>query len=329
MKKFSLFLLVLMIMSSFVVSIEAAEFQPMTYNIPKTATPPTIDGVMNADEWKGALCYSMSSETVDFDYSTPTPGTFTEAAFYFMWDDNNFYWAAVVDDPTVATSIPSFGALRDYYKTDGVHIQLYATDNEKTSSSYNLPDSIWIGAVPQTKSNKPSMYVEWGLGEDTEIANKMYGGAVGATMTSDSAYVIEIQVPWKIFKRCEDNGWSSDISGIAGQSMKIEPIIWEVEGSGTAKRFVAGKFRIPAITDIFVLSEDSVGGVVTEPVADETTATATDTLGDETTAPDAETTDAPVSSNDKDNTGTIVIIISVAVIVIAIAAAAVILKKKK
>jgi len=71
---------------------------PQEYPVLKAATPPTIDGVVNADEWQGAkVGYIDNTANLQWgDSENPI-----KADFYLMWDDAGLYFAAVArDDPS-------------------------------------------------------------------------------------------------------------------------------------------------------------------------------------------------------------------------------------
>jgi len=291
MKKISLILVIMVVLSSFVFSVNASDDN--VYDIPKAVKAPTIDGVMGENEWKNALRYSMSPDerlyrTGPFTH-IPESGTFTEAAFYYMWDEKCFYYIAVIDDPTSTDVVPEYGDFQSYYTTDGVHFQFYAADNDTAGNAFKLPHSVWVGAVPRTSENKASTYFEWGISaEATDITDAQWGATVAAKMTGDSAYVIEGAIPWKIFEKSTENGWTGDINGKAGQSMKMETMIWEVDGSSAEKRYTSTLWRAPSQCDIFVLSGDKKAGGSDAPAdttaAVTTAATPTDTTAAVTTA---------------------------------------------
>lgn len=61
--------------------------------VPKTATAPTLDGVVNlGTEWAGA-------QPVEMTFSGRFPSPTVKNMLYSKWDDNNMYFAFVADEP--------------------------------------------------------------------------------------------------------------------------------------------------------------------------------------------------------------------------------------
>jgi len=330
MKKLSIFLAVMFLLSSFALTVSAAE----SFDIPKAAAAPTIDGVMNADEWKGALKYTMSSKEREFNYNQPEEGTFTESAIYWMWDDKNLYFFATIDDPTASGSVASDAS--SAYSVDGLHFQMYG--GESGNNQYKLPYSTWLIFVPRTNADRAGAYVENGFGypENVDLTDDQYGCKVAGKMTSDSAYVIEAAIPWGIFEGIIGNGWEANFTGKAGQNVRIESIIWEVEGTARAKRFVAGVFRNGSEADVFTLSDKTAGGAATptETTAAATTTAATPTettAANVTTVVDA-TTPAPDTNPPTDDPAATTVdafIVTSAVLALAACGGIAVSKKRK
>jgi len=93
---FSVVILAALIFSTLAIPVNAAP--PKQYPILRAATPPVIDGAVNADEWAGAKVSSVDN-TVDLQWGDPD--NTIKADFYVMWDDAGIYFAATAkDDPS-------------------------------------------------------------------------------------------------------------------------------------------------------------------------------------------------------------------------------------
>ena len=96
MKKILSVLLAAIMIPALALSASAAP--PKQYPILRAATPPTIDGVVNADEWQGAKVSYVDSS---FDLQWGDSENPIKTDFYMMWDDAGIYFAAAAkDDPS-------------------------------------------------------------------------------------------------------------------------------------------------------------------------------------------------------------------------------------
>ena len=102
MKKFlsalSAFLMVALLFSIFA-AMPVSAAPPKEYPILRAATPPTIDGKVEADEWQGAKITTIDTNSSDLkwgDLDNPI-----KADIYIMWDDAGIYFAGFAwDDPS-------------------------------------------------------------------------------------------------------------------------------------------------------------------------------------------------------------------------------------
>ena len=69
-----------------------------TINVPKAQTSPTLDGVIDADEWAGAYMHDLrpGSGIEMFDAYNSGLETYQGSVFYYMWNEDGLYAAADV-----------------------------------------------------------------------------------------------------------------------------------------------------------------------------------------------------------------------------------------
>lgn len=74
---------------------------------PKVTTPPTLDGVIGADEWNANAAFELSGwnmkSVASFGFIEVSPGW--NALIHFAWDNDYFYIAAEITDPTLTARI--------------------------------------------------------------------------------------------------------------------------------------------------------------------------------------------------------------------------------
>jgi len=99
MKKLLAIFLAAIFLNSILATIPASAAPPKQYPILRAATPPTLDGKVEADEWQGAKVGFIDNTVSDLKWGDSDNPIKTD--FYLMWDDSGVYFAAVAkDDPS-------------------------------------------------------------------------------------------------------------------------------------------------------------------------------------------------------------------------------------
>ena len=104
----------------------AVSAEPKSLNIPKAATVPTLDGVINADEWKGSLAVEMKAGDDSISVPAGDADGFKGASFQFMWADEGIYFSAVSNGNNDPFGVPE--ADNGSYNTgNGVQFNMFPT----------------------------------------------------------------------------------------------------------------------------------------------------------------------------------------------------------
>jgi hypothetical protein len=158
---------------------------PIT-TVPEAATAPTIDGVIDADEYAGdALDLSRLWEGTPVD--SPADGS---GSAYLTWAEDGIYVAVEVSDDTLGTVLPEADAKR-HWRTDSVEI---AIDPLGTAS--NTSTTFKVGAFPTTEEGAPAAYRDADANQGP-VAQTAPGFEVASTVDEPyDGYVMETFIPF-------------------------------------------------------------------------------------------------------------------------------------
>ena len=195
--------LLLMLCVSFTVSAE-----PKTFNIPKAAAAPTLDGVINGDEWANALTVEMPKGD-DLFVPLGDKDAFGSAIFNFMWADEGIYFAVISTGNNEPGAAPESGS-GSYNSGNGIQFNIYpnrdisgGTAEEMFFFSYHPKTSDGIAEV-----GEHFIYGDGGSGAnvpEAKIAVVMNGndyameGLIPASSLLKSAVPIKVVSGEKIF----------------------------------------------------------------------------------------------------------------------------------
>ncbi len=162
--------------------------------IPQAITPPTIDG--NLSEWSGALPGPFDAPYVTYQKGrTWTGPDDISAQFYFAWDSENFYVAAVVTDNIHIQTTKTRGY--DLYYGDDIEIWFDTDLPGDFASREGNADDFQLGLSPGDFAGLSPEAVFW-KPDRSDSRNKMV--KVGALpRVGASGYNIEAAMPWAAF----------------------------------------------------------------------------------------------------------------------------------
>lgn len=297
MKKFlALATTAVLFLSLFTFNVSAADL-----SIPKALTAPTIDGKINADEWKDALSVDMNQTLLNWVASVnPSTGA---SKFYFMWDANNLYYAADVKDTTVSSLVPAFGAALNV--GDGTQLSIYGKDATTSPAPMDGSELLFFSVHPKTDSGAPDVY------EHFNTINQIPEAKI-ASVFSGAAYTLECAIPFSTLAKVYGNGFINEIKGIVGQQWKMDLIIMDADDAGGQSLGTNASWFDPTTSNTYTLADTGAG---INPAPAETAAPA----GTDTTAP--ATTPAAQTSD--------FALISTTAVMLLCTAAVVLLRKKK
>ena len=169
----------------------------LNYNVPYTDTAPTLDGVLSAGEWDGAMQILMSYPDI---VTSPKEGAINSATvvpdsdadlsarWYFMWDEDALYIAVRVWDDELYWLIER-GA--GNYSQDGA--QLLFNFKNNSAATYQDAAAI-IDFAPRTATDaQPDIYERFGSYYGLDNA------AIASSIYNNEGYFMEVSLPWMDF----------------------------------------------------------------------------------------------------------------------------------
>lgn len=129
----------------------AVSADPQSFNIPKAASAPTFDGVINADEWEGCLVIEMKKGGANLTCPVGEAADFNGAVFQFMWADEGIYFSCVSTGNNDPFSVPAAEA-GSYNAGNGVQFNIYPT---RESGGGVAGENFFFSYHPSTDDGKP------------------------------------------------------------------------------------------------------------------------------------------------------------------------------
>jgi len=251
-----------------------------TYDILRAATPPTIDGVVNADEWQGALVGHVDNTDPNYWGDATDP---VQADYYLMWDDSGLYFAAVAaNDPDGFTAVP---AGQEYTKM-GDGVQLVVDPSDRSADNLTSSNTAYIFDVyPQ--SNWYEHWIYPAADGDDVLAGRSDIVTKGWVGSDGKSWSVEAFFPWTELQK--GGAFPVDQFTVApGMKMVVGYLLMEVNNGNQSGWSSADTWNTDDF-DTGVLSA-TTGGI--QPVAATTTVQA-DTGA--AAAPAADTAQTPPS----------------------------------
>jgi Carbohydrate family 9 binding domain-like len=171
-----------------------------SYTAPKTPAPPTIDGVINPDEYPGAEEIRINGFTGNYELDGLADGFPPEDLNYRAWvihDAEAVYVAVDVVDDQVATDSAAAGT-EDGNTWEDDSVEIFFDPN----NSKNLGRSTAVGAGQY-------VYTAAGAWRDNEANNPAFGPAAdwfAQTALTPSGYQIEFKVTKSVLQAPADGG---------------------------------------------------------------------------------------------------------------------------
>ncbi|MCL1792403.1 MAG: hypothetical protein FWG34_00885 [Oscillospiraceae bacterium] len=202
MKKFLSIILVVVLAFSMCVPFAVSAADPRSYKVPKAATAPTLDGNINADEWKGALVVELKKGDADLFVASGDGDFFGGAVFQFMWADEGIYFSVVSNGNNDPTSVPATGA-GSYNAGNGVQFNMYPN---RDITGATTEEMFFFSYHPKTEGGAPQVgehfvYGDGGSGQDVpeaKIAAVMNGNDYTMEGLIPAAALAKSQVPIKV-----------------------------------------------------------------------------------------------------------------------------------
>lgn len=254
MKRFlAVTLCVAVFLSVFTMGVSAAK----SYEVPKAFAAPTIDGVINSDEWANALVVEMKAGDTTLAFPAGEAAQFLGCTIRFMWADEGIYFAADVKDETPATVSP-VGNSGSYNSGDGVQFNMFPT-RETPSENKKI---FFFSYHPKTDDGKAYVGEHFVYGTGDAGAN--VPEAKIASVVNATNYIVEGLIPAEALKKSE-----TPMTVASGAKLLWNNVIMD-EGGGKAQGLMCdGEWFAAAGANEYTLIDTLAGPV---PQAEATTA---------------------------------------------------------
>jgi hypothetical protein len=207
----------------------AVSAEPKSFNVPRAAAAPTIDGVINADEWAGALVVEMKAGDDSINVPAGDADGFKGAVFQFMWSEEGIYFSVVSTGNNEPFGVPV--ADNGSYNTgNGPQFNMFPTRD----SAGAVGETFFFSYHPCADDGKPYVgehfiYGTGGAGEnvpEAKIAAVMNGndytleGLIPAAALAKSDIPIKVEsgavLIWNNVIMFTDDGGAQGLAADAG-----------------------------------------------------------------------------------------------------------------
>lgn len=280
-------------------AITAVADDPRSFNVPKAVAAPTVDGVINADEWANALVVDMPKGATflhegDVAY---TGDTYEGATFKFMWTEEGIWFAASVTDKTESNALVAANA-GSYNNGDGLQFNIYTARDIVGALNGEM---LFFSYTPKADDGKPYVGEHFCYG-DGATGQNVAAAKIASKMGADgTSYDIEGLIPAESFGKV-----AKAISIASGAKFYMNNIVMENDGTGT-HIISDNKWFDGATANEYVLT-DAVAGPVPQTEAPTTAE-----------APAADVPAAPVA-NPTSGDATILLVIAMILAPVAVVA---------
>lgn len=205
------------------------------YFIPKTETPPTIDGEIDIyEEWVSAEEVSLNNDALKWLEDKVPSAENGDSCAFMMWDKNYLYIAYDILDAT-ASNIPESIETLSY--TDEIFLAIF--NNAETSEYKGLE------MVASLQDTGEAAYV-WNNNPTVNGSEKIAG------VRNGSAYSIEIAIPWSAI----------GVEGAFGAEIYMNQILSDVDAEANVQRvgYTGDLGEGEAARDAYILT-NAIAGV--------------------------------------------------------------------
>jgi serine/threonine-protein kinase len=199
-------------------------------HVPKALVPPAIDGDLT--DWEGASPGPFPAPHVtEIRQGVKYEGANDlSAEFYFAWDDNNFYVAAVITDDVHVQFARTRGY--DLYKGDDVELWFDTDLAGDFASREGNADDFQLGMSPGDFGALGPEAVFWRPNR-VDARNKMVDVAA-RRRANNNGYTLEARVPWAAFGEFRPQpGQAIGFAASAGDNDRVGEAVQEVMISTT------------------------------------------------------------------------------------------------
>lgn len=252
MKKTAIYLLLAVLLVNLTV-LPIYAYDPLPPEVPYAQTPPAADGIFNADEWQNAWHYHLDAADPPFitTGSSLADEYYPTYDFYTMWDEENFYFAAVCKGDITLTpkKMESGMDTRDNtIRGDGIQLFInpsgdYSqTEGKDAGSSTYGAANIWTDFYCEYADNvKPFTWAYDPFdGDVIDAMPAVYDGFVIGGSRNGDTWTIEVTAPWLVLNGTAAGGhdqWNMSYPRKAGDKViyNFNTLDYEGENGGQVR----------------------------------------------------------------------------------------------
>ncbi|PID30043.1 MAG: carbohydrate-binding family 9-like protein [Candidatus Cloacimonadota bacterium] len=176
------------------------EFNPHYYICHKTPEAPTIDGKISEKSWENVK-WSESFVDIEGDLK-PLPEFDTKVKM--MWDDNYFYFAALMEEPHVWGKLTERDAVIFHDNDFEIFIDPDGDTHDYYEFEVNALNTVWdlLIAMPYRDMQKVAID-SWNI---VGLKSAVYvSGSVNNPEDTDNFWSVEAAIPWQVLEERADN----------------------------------------------------------------------------------------------------------------------------
>ena len=168
--------------------------EPRTYDAPRAASPPTIDGTLDDPAWRAA---AWTEPFIDIR-GTEWPEPAWETRAKITWDHNHLYVAAELEEPHLWATLADRDAIlyrehdfEVFIDPDGDALDYYELEINALGTEFDL-------FLPRPYNRKGKANVGWDMvGLRTAVA---LDGTLNDPSDDDRGWTVEIAIPWSALR---------------------------------------------------------------------------------------------------------------------------------
>lgn len=164
---------------------------PRRYVCSKTEDPPTIDGALNDDVWLNVPSTELFADIQGTGHTHPRYKTSVK----MLWDDNNFYVAAQLQEPNVWATVTQRDAVIFQDNDFEVFIDPDGDNHDYYEFEINALNTLWDLLLDKPYKDGGKARNEWDLaGIVTAVQIQ---GSLNDPKDRDMGWTVEMAFPWK------------------------------------------------------------------------------------------------------------------------------------
>jgi len=198
MKNFILLISILMVVNTLICfPIPQIPFDPQKYVCYKTDQTIIIDGSVIEEAWLKA---EWSNLFVDIE-GDAKPAPYLETKLKMLWDDDYFYFAAIMEEPHIWAKLTERDAVIFYDNDFEIFIDPQGDSHEYYEFEMNAFNTVWDLLLNKPYRDKGCRAIDsWDIQGLKSAVN--INGTLNDPSDVDKDWQIEVAIPWKVLEEC-------------------------------------------------------------------------------------------------------------------------------